>query len=100
MMKFLCILVIQAHIGHLRFFSGHSIARKNADYFQIDIDKPKGMPNLVFRSIDSSVTGTVEGGLFMYVDDLIKEANEVINTEIADNIWTKFNIMVLGRMKK
>lgn len=80
-------------------FSGHSIARKNADYFQIDIDKPKGMPNLVFRSIDSSVTGTVEGGLFMYVDDLIKEANEVINTEIADNIWTKFNIMVLGRMK-
>lgn len=84
----------------LEIFDRHKIARVSAEYLYIDLDKPKGMPNLVFRSIDGSITGAVEGGLLMYADDLIKEPNEVINTEIADKIWANFNTLVLGRMKQ
>lgn len=81
-------------------FGGHQLARTSAEYLFIDIDKQKGMPDLVFRSIDGTVTGAVEGGLLMYADDLIKDENEVLNTDIANKIWDKFNALVLGRMKK
>lgn len=81
-------------------FPNHTIADKSSDDKSISLDRIKGMPNIAFRSIDGAITGAVEGGLLMYADDLIKDQSEVINTELADKIWSKFNTLVLGRMKK
>lgn len=81
-------------------FPNHKVVGTSKDYYTISLDRQKGMPDLAFRSIDGTITGAVEGGLLMYADDLIKDQSEVINTELANKIWSKFNTLVLGRMKQ
>lgn len=81
-------------------FKNHIIQHKDSDKHTIDIDRRKGISNFIFRSIDGNITGSAEASLCMYSDDLIKDQSEVINKDIADKIWSKFNVLVLGRMKE
>lgn len=81
-------------------FKGHAIAHKDSDKHTIDLDRRKGLSNFMFRSIDGNITGSTEASLCMYSDDLIKDQGEVINKDMADKIWSKFNVLVLGRMKE
>lgn len=81
-------------------FNGHSVVDKSSDEHTISLDRVKGMPDIAFKSIDGNITGTVEGGLLMYADDLVKDQSEIINNDLADKLWSKFNTLVLGRMKE
>lgn len=81
-------------------FANHGIAHKDSDKHTIDLDRRKGLSNFMFRSIDGNITGSTEASLCMYSDDLIKDQSEVINKDMADKIWSKFNVLVLGRMKE
>lgn len=81
-------------------FPNHILSHKDSDKHTIDIDRRKGLSNFMFRSIDGNITGSTEASLCMYSDDLIKDQSEVINKDIADKIWSKFNVLVLGRMKE
>lgn len=78
----------------------HILAHIDSDKHTIDIDRRKGLSNFIFRSIDGNITGSAEASLCMYSDDLIKDQTEVLNKDIADKIWSKFNVLVLGRMKE
>lgn len=80
-------------------FSGHKLFKQNAEDYTIDIDKAHSFSNFTFRSIDGNITGSTEASLAAYLDDLIKEQNEIINPDIADKIWSKVNTLILGRMK-
>lgn len=83
-------------------FEGHSVPRecKNKEYRELDIDEKHPFPNFAYKSIDGQITGSTEASLTAYADDLVKEQNEVVNTQIADNIWTKVNTYIFGRKKK
>ena len=81
-------------------FPNHELVHKDSDKHTIDIDRRKGISNFIFRSIDGNITGSAEASLCMYSDDLIKDQSEVINKDMADKIWSKFNVLVLGRMKE
>ena len=81
-------------------FPNHELVHKDSDKHTIDLDRRKGISNFMFRSIDGNITGSAEASLCMYSDDLIKDQSEVINKDIADKIWSKFNVLVLGRMKE
>lgn len=81
-------------------FPNHELVHKDSDKHTIDIDRRKGISNFMFRSIDGNITGSAEASLCMYSDDLIKDQSEVINKDMADKIWSKFNVLVLGRMKE
>ena len=81
-------------------FPNHELVHKDSDKHTIDLDRRKGLSNFMFRSIDGNITGSTEASLCMYSDDLIKDQSEVINKDIADKIWSKFNTLVLGRMKE
>ena len=81
-------------------FPNHALVHRDSDKHTIDLDRRKGLSNFMFRSIDGNITGSTEASLCMYSDDLIKDQSEVINKEMADKIWSKFNVLVLGRMKE
>lgn len=81
-------------------FPNHALVHKDSDKHTIDLDRRKGLSNFMFRSIDGNITGSTEASLCMYSDDLIKDQSEVINKDMADKIWSKFNVLVLGRMKE
>jgi len=81
-------------------FKGHLVGKNNAEKGTINIDKQLGIPSFTFRSIDGNITGQTDASLLNYVDDLIKDQSEIINKRIADNIWSKFNNLVLGRAKQ
>lgn len=80
-------------------FKGQKCFKTSAENYTLDLNKAHAFPNFTFRSIDGNITGSTEASLAAYADDLIKDAQEIINPETADKIWSKTNTLILGRMK-
>lgn len=80
-------------------FSGHSVVNTSADDESIDIDKVKRFPTLTCRSISGTLTGAVEVGRLLYVDDIIEDLEEALNLQRLENKYNAYLNQLKDRKK-
>lgn len=80
-------------------FPGHSIAKISAEDESVDIDKEKRFPTLTCRSISGTLTGAVEVGRLLYVDDIIEDLEEALNPDRLENKYNAYLNQLKDRKK-
>ena len=80
-------------------FPGHKIAKVSAEDESVDIDKEKRFPTLTCRSISGTLTGAVEVGRLLYVDDIIEDLEEALNIDRLENKYNAYLNQLKDRKK-
>jgi len=65
----------------------------------IDLGEARGFTTYAFRSIDGSITGSLEATELMYLDDVIKNIEQAKNIDRLDDAWAKIVTDVWQRIK-
>lgn len=85
---------------YFEIFKGHKLYEKSKDSHSLNIDCHNSFDTFTSRSIDSSITGTIEMSGMAGIDDIISGIDDILNPETCNKIWSKFNTYILARMKK
>lgn len=80
-------------------FIGCQIANTSAKNETIDINKKRRFPTLTCRSISGTLTGAVEVGWLLYVDDIIEDLEEALNPQRLDNKYNAYLNQLKDRKK-
>lgn len=80
-------------------FPHSQIAATSAEDESIDIDKRRRFPTLTCRSIVGTLTGAVEVGHLLYVDDIIEDLEEAVNPLRLQNKWDAYVNQLKDRKK-
>lgn len=80
-------------------FSGHTI-HTSAEDESIDLDKKRRYPTLTCRSISGTLTGAVEVGKLLYVDDVIEDLEEALNPLRLQNKYDAYLNQLKDRKKE
>lgn len=80
-------------------FTGCQIASTSAKNETIDINKKRRFPTLTCRSISGTLTGAVEVGWLLYVDDIIEDLEEALNPQRLDNKYNAYLNQLKDRKK-
>lgn len=80
-------------------FPGHKIAKTSAEDESIDIDKSRRFPTLTCRSISGTLTGAVEVGKLLYVDDIVEDLEEALNPQRLQNKYDAYLNQLKDRKK-
>ena len=80
-------------------FPKSQIANTSAEDESIDIDKKRRFPTLTCRSISGTLTGAVEVGNLLYVDDIIEDLEEALNPLRLQNKYDAYLNQLKDRKK-
>lgn len=80
-------------------FPNCSIAKVSAEEESIDINSDKRFPTLTCRSISGTLTGAVEVGRLLYVDDIIEDLEEALNVDRLENKYNAYLNQLKDRKK-
>lgn len=78
-------------------FPTHSIKKRSADDYTLDIDKDSRYPTLTCRSVEGQLTGIVDIKCLLYADDLIEGIEEALNPERMGTKYGKYIGVVKDR---
>lgn len=81
-------------------FPGCSIARVSAEDESIDINATRRFPTLTCRTLGGTLTGAVEVGKLLYVDDIIEDLEEALNPVRLENKYDAYLNQLKDRKKK
>lgn len=79
-------------------FDSH-IVKVSAEDESIDLNKEKRFPSLTCRSISGTLTGAVEVGRLLYVDDIIEDLEEALNADRLQNKYDAYLNQLKDRKK-
>lgn len=80
-------------------FPNSKVARTSAEDESIDINTVKRFPTLTCRSISGTLTGAVEVGKLLYVDDIIADLEEALNPVRLQNKYDAYLNQLKDRKK-
>jgi predicted phage terminase large subunit-like protein len=80
-------------------FPDCKIAKVSAEDESIDINRDKRFPTLTCRSISGTLTGAVEVGRLLYVDDIIEDLEEALNLDRLENKYNAYLNQLKDRKK-
>lgn len=80
-------------------FPDCNIANVSAEDESIDINKKRRFPTLTCRSISGTLTGAVEVGKLLYVDDIIEDHEEALNLDRLNNKYNAYLNQLKDRKK-
>lgn len=80
-------------------FPAARIAATSAEDESICIDKQRRFPTLTCRAIEGTLTGAVEVGKLLYVDDIVKDLEEALSPQRLQNKYNAYLNQLKDRKK-
>lgn len=80
-------------------FPDCSVTNVSSEDESIDINKKRRFPTLTCRSISGTLTGAVEVGRLLYVDDIIEDLEEALNLDRLNNKYNAYLNQLKDRKK-
>lgn len=78
-------------------FVNSQVVQQNAEYTYIDLGKEKRFHTVNFRSVDAGSTGLVEFSNFLYLDDLVKDAEQANSKDRLDKLFAQYTSTLKDR---
>lgn len=80
-------------------FPDCQIVNTSAKNETIDLNKKRRFPTLTCRSISGTLTGAVEVGWLLYIDDIIEDLEEALNPQRLENKYNAYLNQLKDRKK-